>query len=247
MRFGRAAKRLSEGEKTAITFLYFVVSLGDQDFDLSEGIVVIDDPISSLDSSSVYQAFAYLKNAVKNAKQIFLLTHNFEFLKLLLNWFQHIPKPKQNGKSTYWMLHCSLKQGASRETEIKPLDKVLLQNKNEFAYLLKELMKFESDGTIHTAYPIPNIIRKVLETFLEQHSTGQSLYAKLENLDFEESKKTALYKFANDLSHPTFSGLDPALVGETQTNIKHLLEMIDTVAPIHFKALTETIAPLKEA
>lgn len=247
MRFGRAAKRLSEGEKTAITFLYFVVGLGDQDFDLGEGIVVIDDPISSLDSSSVYQAFAYLKNAVKNARQVFLLTHNFEFLKLLLNWFQHIPKPKQNGKSTYWMLHCSLTQGTSRETEIKPLDKVLLQNKNEFAYLLKELMKFESDGTIHTAYPIPNIIRKVLETFLEQHSTGQSLYAKLENLDFEESKKTALYKFANDLSHPTFSGLDPALVGETQTNIKHLVEMIETVAPIHFKALTEAIGALKEA
>lgn len=247
MRFGRAAKRLSEGEKTAITFLYFVVGLGDQDFNLSEGIVVIDDPISSLDSSSVYQAFAYLKNAVKNAKQVFLLTHNFEFLKLLLNWFQHIPRPNQNGKSTYWMLHCSLTQRDSRETQIKPLDKVLLQNKNEFAYLLKELIKFESDGSIHKAYPIPNIIRKVLETFLEQHSTGQSLYAKLENLDFEESKKTALYKFANDLSHPTFSGLDPALVGETQTNIKHLLEMIEKVAPIHFKALTETIGPLNEA
>ena len=246
MRFGRAAKSLSEGEKTAITFLYFVVGLGDQDFNLSQGIVVIDDPISSLDSSSVYQAFAYLKNAVKNAKQVFLLTHNFEFLKLLLNWFQHIPKPKQNGKSTYWMLHCSLTQGTSRETEIKPLDKVLLQNKNEFAYLLKELMKFESDGTIHTAYPIPNMIRKVLETFLEQHSTGQSLYAKLESLDFEESKKTALYKFANDLSHPTFAGLDPALVGETQTNIRHLVEMIKTVAPIHFKALTETIGALEE-
>ncbi len=244
MRFGRAAKRLSEGEKTAITFLYFVVGLGDQDFDLEEGIVVIDDPISSLDSSSVYQAFAYLKNAVKNAKQIFLLTHNFEFLKLLLNWFQHIPKPSQNGKSTYWMLHCASTQGRTRETEIRPLDKVLLQNKNEFAYLLKELMKFESDGTIQTAYPIPNIIRKVLETFLEQHSSGQSLYAKLENLDFDEAKKTALYKFANDLSHPTFSGLDPALVGETQNNIKHLLEMIKEVAPIHFKALTQTIGPL---
>lgn len=241
MRFGRAAKRLSEGEKTAITFLYFVVGLGDQDFDLKEGVVVIDDPISSLDSSSVYQAFGCLKNAVKDAKQIFLLTHNFEFLKLLLNWFQHIPKPNQNGKSTYWMLHCSMTHGSSREAEIKPLDKVLLQNKNEFAYLLKELINFESDGTIETAYPIPNIIRKVLETFLEQHSTGKSLYAKLENLDFEGNKKTALYKFANDLSHPTFSGLDPALVGETQTNIKHLLEMIAEVAPAHFKALTETI------
>ncbi len=244
MRFGRAAKRLSEGEKTAITFLYFVVSLGDQDFDLEDGIVVIDDPISSLDSSSVYQAFAYLKNAVKDAKQIFLLTHNFEFLKLLLNWFQHIPRPAQNGRSTYWMLHCSSTQGGTRETEIRPLDQVLLQNKNEFAYLLKELMRFESDGTIQTAYPIPNMIRKVLETFLEQHSTGGSLYKKLENLDFDEAKKTALHKFANDLSHPTISGLDPALVGETQNNIKHLLEMIKKVAPVHFNALTQAMGPL---
>lgn len=244
MRFGRAAKRLSEGEKTAITFLYFVVSLGDQDFDLEEGIVVIDDPISSLDSSSVYQAFAYLKNAVKDAKQIFLLTHNFEFLKLLLNWFQHIPRPAQNGKSTYWMLHCSSTQVGTRETEIRPLDKVLLQNKNEFAYLLKELMRFKSDGSIQTAYPIPNMIRKVLETFLEQHSTGGTLYKKLENLDFDDAKKTALYKFANDQSHPTISGLDPALVGETQNNTKHLLEMIEKVAPIHFNALTQAMGPL---
>ncbi|WP_238704922.1 AAA family ATPase [Parasedimentitalea marina] len=219
MRFGRAAKRLSEGEKTAITFLYFVVGLGDQNFDLNEGIVVIDDPISSLDPSSVYQAFAYLKNAVKNAKQIFLLTHNFEFLKLVLNWFQNIPRSAQNGKSTYWMLHCSSTQGGARETEIRPLDTVLLQNKNEFAYLVKELMKFESDGTIQTACPIPNMIRKVLETFLEQHSTGGSLYKKLENLDFDETKKTALCKFANDLSHPTFSGLDPALVGKPKTTL----------------------------
>lgn len=242
IRSGRAAKRLSEGEKTAITFLYFVVSLGDQDFDLNEGIVVVDDPISSLDSSSVYQAFAYLKNSVQSAKQVFLLTHNFEFLKLLLNWLQNIPKPKQSGKSTYWMLHCSLTPEGHRKSEIRPLDKVLLQNKNEFAYLLKELMEFESDGTIEKSYPIPNMIRKVLETFLEQHSTGSSLYAKLENLDFEKSKKTALYKFANDLSHPTYSGLDPALVGETQTNIKHLLEMIKEVATVQFNALKQTIA-----
>lgn len=243
-RFGRPAKRLSEGEKTAITFLYFVVGLTDQDFDLAEGIVVIDDPISSLDSSSVYQAFSYLKNAVKDAKQVFLLTHNFDFLKILLNWFQNIPKPAQNGKSTYWMLHCSVSGATSRETEIKKLDKVLRQNKNEFAYLIKELAAFKSDGEIATAYPIPNMIRKVLETFLEQHSTGGNLYQKLENLTssgFEPTKKTALLKFANDMSHPTFSGIDPSLVEESKNNISHLLELIEHVAPIHYKALTDTI------
>lgn len=238
MRFGRAAKRLSEGEKTAITFLYFVVGLQDRDFDLAEGIVVIDDPISSLDSSSVYQAFSFLKNAVKDARQIFLLTHNFEFLKLLLDWISRVKKTDK----TCWMLHCTTTGGTQREAELKPLDKILLENKNEFTYLFKILMEFQSDGTVSNAYPIPNIARKVLETFLEQHSTGNSFYKKLENLDYNETKKAVLYKYTNDLSHPTLSGLDPALVGETQTNVKHLLEMIEAVAPVHHKALTDTIS-----
>lgn len=238
MRFGRAAKRLSEGEKTAITFLYFVVSLDDQDFELEDGIVVIDDPISSLDSSSVYQAFSYLKNAVKDAKQIFLLTHNFEFLKLLLDWLGY---GSQKEKS-YWMLHCTSTGGTQREAELKPLDKILLENKNEFTYLFKILSEFKSDGTVANAYPIPNIARKILESFLEQHSTGRSFHKKLENLKFDETKKAALYKYTNDLSHPTLSGLDPALIGETQTNVKHLLEMIEEIAPVHFRALTDTIA-----
>lgn len=240
MRFGRAAKRLSEGEKTAITFLYFVMGLRANDFDISDGIVVIDDPISSLDSSSVYQAFSFLKNAVKDAHQVFLLTHNFEFLKLLINWFQNI-RPN-SVKRTYWMLHCSSTSDATRATIIKPLDKVLQNNKNEFTYLLKVLIEFESDGEIGKSYPIPNIVRKVLETFLEQHSVGHNCYRMLENLDYDETKKSALYKYANDLSHPTQSGLDPALVGETQTNIKHLLDMIESIAPVHYKALRETIS-----
>jgi len=101
---------------------------------------------------------------------------------------------------------------------------------------------FKSDGTISQSYPIPNIVRKVLETFLAQHSTGKTFYTCLQNLKYDETKKTALYKYTNDLSHPTLTGLDPALVGETQTNVKHLLEMIETVAPVHYKATTETIS-----
>ena len=109
-------------------------------------------------------------------------------------------------------------------------------------YLFKVLTEFDSDGTVSNAYPIPNIARKVLENFLDQHSTGKTFYKKLENLEYDSTKKAALYKYTNDLSHPTLSGLDPALVGETQTNVKHLLEMIRVVAPVHHKALTETVS-----
>lgn len=237
-RRGTPAKRLSEGEKTAIAFIYFIVQLGDQDFDPVEGIVVIDDPVSSLDSSAIYQAFAYLKNAVKSAKQVFLLTHNFEFLKLLLNWLDHIGKNQQ----AYFMLICAEAQD-SRNARIAPLDQLLVEHPTEYHYLFKQLYSFKSDGTILSCYHIPNVARKVLETFLDFHvPSNESLYKKLEATNFDENKKTAIYKFANDLSHRTGKGFDPALVAETQKNTGHLLEMIKTVAPLHYQGLEKLAA-----
>ena len=226
-RRGVRAKRLSEGEKTAIAFLYFIVQL-EEDFDVKDGIVVIDDPISSLDSSSIYQAFAHLKNA----KQVFLLTHNFDFLKLLINWVDNAKAAKY-----YMMLVCS-GSADSRDAKIQRLDKLLEDHPTEYHYLFKVYNNFKSDGTILTSYHIPNIARKVLETFLEFHVPSKDkLFKKLEAVAFDENKKTAIYKFANDLSHQTGKGFDPALVAETQKNSAHLLDMIETVAPLHYAGL----------
>lgn len=80
-RNGTPAKNLSEGEKTAIAFLYFLKSLGDKSFSLKDGIVVIDDPISSLDSNSIYHAYGFMKERTKNAGQLFVFTHNFTFFQ----------------------------------------------------------------------------------------------------------------------------------------------------------------------
>lgn len=234
-RRGKPAKRLSEGEKTAIAFVYFIVRLSDQSFDLKEGVVVIDDPISSLDSTSIYQAFSYMKTAVKDAKQVFVLTHNFDFLKLVLNWLHRIPK-KVGGKG-YFMIVCS-ETSTGRFSKICRLDQLLQDHVSEYQYLFKTLYKYESDGTIGSAYHIPNIARKVLETFLEFHVPAKSTtYDKLEATGFDPQKRTAIYKFANDLSHITGKGFDPALVSETQKNTKHLLELIKTVAPSHYAGL----------
>ena len=63
------------------------------------------------------------------------------------------------------------------------------------------------------------------------------MYQKLEETKFEPHKKTAIYKFANDLSHHTGKGFDPALVSEAQKNTSYLLEMIADVAPLHYEGL----------
>ncbi len=240
-RNGEIAHSLSEGEKTAIALVYFTVNLKDKDFNVNEGIIIVDDPISSLDSNSLFQAFAFLKNAVKDAKQIFILTHNYDFLRLLLNWV----KNDRSSTKSYYMIK-NLFSNGSRKAYIADMDKELKEYESEYHYLFKILKEFESDGTIKQAYPIPNIARKVLDTFLmfRVPNGSKSQYEKLESLksEFDNNKLTAIYKFTNDQSHITGKGFDPSLVAETQKNVKYLLEMIEAVSPKHYEIIVNSIS-----
>jgi len=236
MRGGKPAAYLSEAEKTAIAFVYFVVHLGDQDFQVSDGIVVIDDPISSFDSNSLYQAFSFLKNAVKNAGQVFIFTHNFDFLKLLINW------RRSGGGAGYYMIK-NYFPGDIRCARLEKMDKELCEYESEYHYLFKmlKMLRDDQDGSIAKAYPIPNVARKVWDTFLMfSVPNGKSNYKKMDELKaagHDEQKLDAIYKFTNDQSHITGSGFNPALVPETKKVVNELLEMIEAIAPQHFKSI----------
>ena len=65
-RGGQPVSNVSEGERTAIAFLYFLKSLQDKDFDMEKGIVVIDDLVSSLDANALFSAFGYMKERTRN-------------------------------------------------------------------------------------------------------------------------------------------------------------------------------------
>ena len=45
---------LSEGEKTAIAFVYFITKLKENDNKITESIIVVDDPVSSFDSNHLF-------------------------------------------------------------------------------------------------------------------------------------------------------------------------------------------------
>ncbi len=239
MRGNDPATLLSEGEKTAVAFAYFVVQLADQEFDVSEGIIVIDDPISSLDSNSLYQAFSFLKNAVKESKQVFILTHNFEFLKLLINWLKGA-----RADAGYYMIKNRYQDGV-RSAYIDAMDKELFDYESEYHYLFKLLkqLSLDQDGTLAKAYPVPNIARKVWETFLMfRVPNSKSQYMKMDELKkagLDAVKLDSIYKFTNDQSHITGSGLNPALVPQATKVINEMFEMMAAGAPDHFRILDD--------
>lgn len=86
-----AKETLSEGEYSFITFLYFYQLLkgSTKESGLSgDKVIVIDDPISSLDSNVLFIVSNLVKEIIKDCrnkqngiKQIFILTHNVYFHK----------------------------------------------------------------------------------------------------------------------------------------------------------------------
>lgn len=87
-----AKKTLSEGERSFIVFLYFFHLLEGvlnvEDNINEDRIVIIDDPVSSLDSEVLFIVSTLIKQILVNVrndkgsiKQIFVLTHNTYFFK----------------------------------------------------------------------------------------------------------------------------------------------------------------------
>lgn len=86
-------KSLSEGEKTMVSFLYFIEScsgsLTPETIHPENKLIVIDDPISSLSHNYIYEVAALIKRKIIKsgaARHVVILTHNmFFFQEVLLN------------------------------------------------------------------------------------------------------------------------------------------------------------------
>jgi wobble nucleotide-excising tRNase len=165
-RHSNIADNLSEGEKNGISLIYFLTKLEEKNFNKSKCIVVIDDPVSSLDSNSIYFAFAFLQEKLKDVHQLFILTHDFYLLRQVNNWFYQINRKKPK-KAEHFMIDCYW-EDETRKAKIKPLDKLLINYKSEYQYLLKLLFDLYRDNepNLEKVYNYPNITRKFLELFL---------------------------------------------------------------------------------
>lgn len=248
------ARALSEGERTAIALLYFLKSLQDRDFALANGVVVLDDPVSSLDANALYMAFGFIRHRVDGASQVFLLTHNFSFFRQVRNWFHHL---KGQGKkdiaqrpARFYMLKCTLTD-EGRRSGLEPLDPLLEQFESEYHYLFAAVYRHVQDGDGHgleVNYAFPNMARRLLETFLafRQPQHAGELRQKLQRVSFEETKKVRILRFLHTHSHADVVGEpehDPSGLGEAHYVLNDLLELMKKEDPAHYEAMISLVKP----
>jgi wobble nucleotide-excising tRNase len=256
-RGGKPALHLSEGERTAIAFLYFLKSLEDKAFDLKKGIVVIDDPVSSLDANALFSAFGYMKERTKECHQLFILTHNFAFFRQVKNWFHHLKGQQKKDiaqrPARFYALLATFSDG-ERSATLSIIDRLLEEFESEYHFLFKQVHDVANSkapaAELAQFYGMPNIARRLIETFLAYRfpDCGGDLIKRFERADFDAAKKTRILRLLNTYSHS--SGIsdpehDPSVLAETQEVMKTILELIQTLDDTHYRGMMKLMVAVE--
>lgn len=243
-------KSLSEGEKNFISFLYFYqLCLGTDNVDRNskKKIIVIDDPVSSLDSqvlfivtTLVHQLIAkkgnkpdHLTLRNSNIQQVFILSHNIYFFKEVSLDYRPICYDK-----TFFHI-----------TKTKNITNIICTgNKNEilndYTLLWNSLksLKIKNDNELNIS--ICNIMRRILESYVSFTRLGKDSWDSLSNIPVTDPRYyifSALMSEINDGSHK-ISPLDEIfyqrVVNEIPQNLFNAFEMIfREIAEPHYEAM----------
>lgn len=170
-RNNQKAYNLSEGECSLIAFCYFMAKLDDVDTRDAKPIIWIDDPISSLDGNHIFFVYSLLAAELMdnvNFKQLFISTHNLDFLKYLrrLKYFENKEGKQKEGGKQYFMI--SRHFNTSR---IEKLPHYLKEYGTEYNYLFSCIYKCSQitvvdDSNYEIFYNFGNNARKFLEIYL---------------------------------------------------------------------------------
>jgi wobble nucleotide-excising tRNase len=254
---------LSEGERNFIALAYFLISLNtveEENSLIKEGIVIIDDPISSLDKNSIFQIFSIISYEMENYKlrQYFILTHNLEFFSHL---HDHYRSKIEDGKVQLYQVNLS-KNGS----KICNLHKLLRNFKSDYQYSAKTLWEHRNDCDIEDAFLMVNLLRRVWETFLHfkfssngdfksmlEKAYTEAVNEKIKNLpdnvpqerkdEIKEEYRSnyiAMYRFTNYGSHE-FGGvdtIDESILLNATDRIKNFFDIVEIIDNYHFKKIT---------
>ncbi|MCI1711224.1 MAG: AAA family ATPase [Chiayiivirga sp.] len=187
-------KSLSEGEKTVIAFFYFIELVNgsaDRDNHVAQNkkIVVIDDPISSLSNTFVYDVAWLIANEIigglNAVKQVFVLTHSLFFHHEL------IKQIKPSGQCQYFRV---IKR---QNTTVVPMGKDDIKNEYDAAW---EVIK-DAHANNGTTVGVANAMRCIFEQFFTFTSQRGIFKDALQALENDDRRFIPLSRYLDNQSH----------------------------------------------
>lgn len=238
------AQNLSEGERTAIAFIYFVIKLKENGNRIEESIVVLDDPISSFDSKHIHNAYSYIKNEIEDCRQLFILTHNFTFFRLVRDWI--ITKNKR-GIIKSRLYKVEVVNYNPKVSNIIDMDEALKKYNSEYHYLFTKLFSYaiKPNLSLEETFMAANTSRKLLEAFMsfkkpKDRGNFKSLF---DNCVSDAYLRERVYKFINQYSHysPVVMGDESIdnLLAESSEIIIDVFKIYKSLDEIHLSEMID--------
>ena len=224
---GSEAKHtLSEGEKTFVTFLYFFHLLrGSNSVDgiSYQRIVVLDDPISSLDSDILFivsnlikSLIADVQSGVGHLKQLFILTHNIYFHKEI-TFSSKRTKNQPFKEETFWVV----RKKSNVSTVIPHKDNPI---KTSYDLLWTEIRTSDKNSSA-----IQNVMRRILENYFKIMG-GIDIEKLVDGFDGQDKVLCkSLVSWVNDGSHfggdDLYMNCDEDLIERYMLVFKHIFKI----------------------
>jgi len=248
----KKAYHLSEGECSLIAFCYFMAKLDDIETKGAKPIIWIDDPISSLDGNHIFFVYSLInvELASKNIfGQLFISTHNLDFLKYLKRLKGFFLKP--DGKTQELSKAYFIVQRNDTESFLLPMPNYLKEFVTEFNYLFHQIFKCSriaviDDSNYTTFYNFANNARKFLEIYLYYKfpdSSDENL--KLQKF-FGGDRIPTIFteRISNEYSHLSAvfeRGATPIEVPEMKSAADLIIKKIKEIDAEQYNSLLESI------
>lgn len=239
---------LSEGEKTIISFFYYLESLSGSStadgaaVDLGNTIAVIDDPISSLSHNFVFDIASLVHGeliepgqGVARPRQVIVLTHNLFFLHELI---RQTAGPRDLGSVGG---KCQLLRVVKSEHS-KVVAMVATELMNDYQALWQVLRDARASNA--SAVMVPNAMRCILEHFFWFTHQAPKFKEALKTISDGDARFTPLARFLDRGSHK--DGINITAMDFNQYDLNYYFEKFKLVFevsgfPEHYAANIGTI------
>lgn len=253
----KKAFHLSEGECSLIAFCYFMAKLEDIETKGNQPIIWIDDPISSLDANHIFFVYSLINAEIVTPekykddgeikerdrfKQLFISTHNLDFLKYL----KRLPGALNKKKSQYFII-----TRTDQVSDITLMPRYLKDYVTEFNFLFHQIYKcahaqVDGDENHDCYYNFGNNARKFLEAFLYyKYPNALEKDDKLARFFGDDALAASLTdRINNEFSHlaGVFErSILPIDVPEMKTTASFILRKIEEKDPDQYSALLQSI------
>lgn len=245
------AFNLSEGECSLIAFCYFMAKLDDVSTNGKQAVIWIDDPVSSLDGNHIFFVYSLLRAEIvdkKRFEQLFVSTHNLDFLKYL----KRLTGKNETGQDYQktWLII----ERSDDNALIKDMPKYLKEYITEFNYLFQQIYKcakakIPNDDNYTTFYNFGNNLRKFLDIYIyykypDGISDEKSHNEKI-NIFFGEKIASFLAdRISNEYSHLSGAferGSMPIDIPEMQSVAQITIDTIKNKDKEQYKSLLKSI------